>query len=149
MNVRPLTDDEIELVDEYLPLHRLDRFKEGKSTYLIAWDGGAPVGHGHLAWPREPGELPELQDVFVPEILRRRGIASLVTAAAEEEAAARGFDRLSLTVSVDNKPARNLYERLGYRDAGREPERVRGTIVIRGKPLHVDDTLLFLEKPLS
>ncbi len=149
MNVKPLTEDELALVDEHLPLHRLDQYRCGNSTYLIAWDEDVPVGHGHLAWPDEPGELPELQDVFVPEQLRRRGIASAVTRAAEREAAARGFDRLSLTVGIGNAPARKLYERLGYRDTGREPEHIEGTITIRGKPLEVDDTLLFLEKPLS
>jgi ribosomal protein S18 acetylase RimI-like enzyme len=148
VNVRPLAEDELRLVDAHLPLHRLDQYRRGNATYLIAWDEDVPVGHGHLAWPDEPGEPPELQDVFVPKQLRRRGIASAVTRAAEEAAVTRGFDRLSLTVSIDNEPARALYERLGYRDTGREPERVEGTIMIRGEPLEVDDTLLFLEKHL-
>jgi GNAT superfamily N-acetyltransferase len=148
MNVRPLAEDEVELVDAHLPLNRLDQYRLGNSTYLIAWDEGAPLGHGHLAWPESPGKPPELQDVFVAEHARRRGVATAIAHAAEEEAAARGFDRLSLTVSVDG-PARKLYERLGYVDTGREPERIQGTITIRGKPFEVDDTLLFLERRLG
>jgi ribosomal protein S18 acetylase RimI-like enzyme len=148
MNVRPLAEDEVELVDAHLPLNRLDHYRRGNSTYLIAWDGDVPLGHGHLAWPEVPGEPPELQDVFVPEHARRRGVGSAVTRAAEAKAAARGFDRLSLTVGADNAAARKLYERLGYRDTGRDPERIQGTITIRGEPFEVDDTLLFLERRL-
>jgi ribosomal protein S18 acetylase RimI-like enzyme len=144
-----MVEDEVQVVDAHLPLHRLDQYRRGNSTYLIAWDEEVPVGHGHLAWPELPGQPPELQDVFVLERLRRRGIASAVTRAAEREAAGRGFERLSLTVGVDNEPAQKLYERLGYRDTGREPERIQGTITIRGKPFEVDDTLLFLEKTLG
>jgi len=47
-----------------------------------------------------------------------------------------------------NLPARALYESLGYRDAGIEPVRVRGEIMIRGRPLAVDDTLVYLVKEL-
>jgi ribosomal protein S18 acetylase RimI-like enzyme len=153
MKVEPLRDDQVELVDAYLPLSRLDSWHQGRasrrSDYLIAWEGEEPVGHAHVAWPEEANELPEVQDVFVPEAKRRRGIARALTAAAEREAAARGFDRLALTVGLDNAPARRLYEAMGYEYTDREPERVKGTIMIRGAPLEVDDTLLFLEKPLS
>ena len=31
---------------------------------------------------------------------------------------ARGFDRIRVTVSLDNEPAQALYERCGYRDVG-------------------------------
>jgi hypothetical protein len=52
-------------------------------------------------------------------------------------------------VSKDGNPvARRLYERLGYIDAGLEPVHVSGTIMLRGLPFEVDDTLVYLEKPL-
>jgi hypothetical protein len=68
--------------------------------------------------------------------------------AAERLAAARGHERMSLSVGEAGE-ARRLYERLGYRDAGVPPVRVEGTIVIRGEPLEVDDTLVYLVKPLA
>jgi ribosomal protein S18 acetylase RimI-like enzyme len=80
---------------------------------------------------------------------RRRGIATLLTHAAEDEARSRGWAAISLSVSKDgNTEARRLYERLGYADAGVEPVRVEGQIMLRGRPFDVDDTLLYLRKPL-
>jgi ribosomal protein S18 acetylase RimI-like enzyme len=152
VNVRPLAANEVELVDEHLPLNRLDQFHRGNSCYLVAWDAETPVGHAHLAWPsaelREP-ELPELQDVYVVAERRREGIASALTAAAEHEAKTKGFARLMLSYGAENGAARLLYERAGYRDAGLDPVRVTGTILIRGKPMEVDDTLVYLVKSLA
>jgi GNAT superfamily N-acetyltransferase len=141
--VRPLTDGELALVDERLPLHRLGR----AGTYLVAWDGDEPVGHAFLSWSGTKLGIPELQDVFVAPERRREGIASELTGAAEEEARRHGADRISLSVGTD-EAARALYEKLGFEDAGVEPERVSGTIVLRGKPFEVDDTLSYLVKSL-
>ena len=93
--------------------------------------------------------VPEVQDVYVLPDRRRRGIATRLTGAAEDEARARGFARISLSVSAEgNDAARNLYDALGYRDAGLEPVRVLGTILLRGEPFDVDDTLVYLSKDL-
>jgi len=120
----------------------LARLNQGDGFYLVAWDGDEPVGHAHLALT----EPPELQDVSVRPEHWRRGIASALTAAAEREARARGFDRLRLEVGVDAEAAQAFYRRAGYVDAGLPPRRVVGTIVIRTGPLEVDDTLLTWEK---
>lgn len=149
LTVSELQPAELELVDLHLPLSRLCQHAGGESTYLIAWDGELPVGHAHLAWSGTYLALPEIQDVFVLPDCRRRGIASLLTTAAEQAARARGFERISLSVSQSgNETARRLYERLGYTDAGREPVRVSGEIMLRGRPFAVDDTLGYLSKPL-
>jgi GNAT superfamily N-acetyltransferase len=148
--VSALDPSQIELVDRHLPLHRLDRFVAEESMYLVAWEDERPVGHAHVAWQGTHLGVPELQDVFVVPERRRRGIARRLTEEAEREAARRGFDRISLSVSAKrNEPARRLYESLGYRDAGVPPVRVEGTIVVRGRPLEVDDTLVYYEKPLG
>jgi RimJ/RimL family protein N-acetyltransferase len=56
---------------------------------------------------------------------------------------------MSLSVSAEGNPAaKRLYERLGYRDAGVDPVRVLGVITLRGEPFEVDDTLVYLQKPL-
>jgi [ribosomal protein S18]-alanine N-acetyltransferase len=123
----------------------LARLDQGDGFYLVAWDGEQPAGHAHLALT----DPPELQDVEVVARYRRRGVGSALTAAAEAEALRRGFDRVRVTVSVDNAAAQALYRRLGYVDAGLPPRRVLGTVMIRTGPLEVDDTLLTWDKPLS
>jgi GNAT superfamily N-acetyltransferase len=149
VTVRELRPDEVEAVDRHLPLSRLDQQVAEGSTYLIAWEDDHPVGHAHLAWSGTHLGLPEIQDVFVLPERRRRGIASQLTKAAEDEARKRGWERISLSVSQDQNPAASLlYAKLGYVDAGIEPVRVLGEITIRGRPFAVDDTLVYLVKSL-
>ncbi|HSS40205.1 MAG TPA: GNAT family N-acetyltransferase, partial [Polyangia bacterium] len=80
---------------------------------------------------------------------RRRGVGSALSAAAAAEARKRGFDRLRVTVSVQNAAAQALYCTLGYGDTGMPPRRVLGTVMIRTGPLEVDDTLLTWDKGLA
>jgi GNAT superfamily N-acetyltransferase len=141
IEVRPLADEELELVDARLPLSRLG---QPGGEYLVAWKDGDPVGHAFLDCRHDP---PDLQDVYVLDAHRRRGIARTLTAAAEQRALERGHEQLALEVSADNLPARALYENLGYIPTGGS-RRVMGTILIRGTPLEVDETLLAMDKPL-
>jgi GNAT superfamily N-acetyltransferase len=134
----------VALIGERLPLHRLPAHQ----TYLVAWIDGQPVGHTHIAWTRTKLGVPELQDVFVREDMRRRGIAAALADAAERAAVERGHARVSLSYGIANGPARALYEGLGYRDAGLQPERVGGIVRMRGRPVEVDDTLIYLVKDL-
>jgi ribosomal protein S18 acetylase RimI-like enzyme len=122
----------------------LARLHQGDGYYLVAWEGDDPVGHAHLALTQPP----ELQDVLVKEPYRRKGVATALTQAAEEEARGLGFDRLRLTVSVDNTSAQALYRQCGYLDTDLPPRRVQGTVQIRTGPLEVDDTILTWEKRL-
>jgi GNAT superfamily N-acetyltransferase len=129
-------------VAEALGLARLD---QGDGFYLVAWDGDRPAGHAYLALT----DPPELQDVEVVAGYRRRGVGSALTAAVETQALRRGFDRLRVTVGVDNAAAQALYRTLGYEEAGLPPRRVLGTVMIRTGPLEVDDTLLTWHKRLA
>jgi ribosomal protein S18 acetylase RimI-like enzyme len=139
--IRRLSIDEEERVIADLSLARLN---QGNGYYLVAWKGAVPIGHAHLALTVPP----ELEDVLVDERYRRQGVASALTEAAEEEARRLGFDRLRLTVSVDNSAAQALYRQCGYLDTDLPPRRVVGTVQIRTGPLEVDDTLLTWEKRL-
>lgn len=142
--IRVLADDEIAAVDAVLPLSRLDSVQ----TYLVAWDGDEPVGHAHVAWEGGHVGVPEIQDMYVLPARRGQGIGAALVEAAERLAVERDYERMSLSVSEAGE-ARRLYERLGYGDAGVPPVRVKGTIMIRGEPLEVDDTLVYLVKPLA
>jgi ribosomal protein S18 acetylase RimI-like enzyme len=142
VEVRVLADDESERVGSALPLSRL-----GKSSgeYLIAWEHRDPIGHAHIEWALAP---PELQDVFVLAAHRRRGVATALTAAAEERVRMRGGAVLSLTVGAGNAAAQALYRKLGYVRTGEPSRRVQGTIMLRTGPIEVDDVLLPFEKRL-
>jgi ribosomal protein S18 acetylase RimI-like enzyme len=145
IEIRLLGGDQVERVDEVLPLSRLDAGGE----YLVAWEDDEPVGHAHLASSATELGVPEIQDVYVLPERRRAGIATALTRAAEQLYAERGHDRVSLSVGIGNEAARQLYERLGYADAGIAPKRVHGTILIRGEPFEVDDTLAYLVKQIA
>jgi len=140
--VRPLVANELERVAAVLGLARLH---QGDGFYIVAWEHDEPLGHAHLALT----DPPELQDVSVRREHRRRGVASALTAVAEEEARTRGFGRLRLTVSTHNYGAQAVYRRSGYLDVGVAPKRVQGTILIRTGPIEVDDTILTWEKRLD
>jgi GNAT superfamily N-acetyltransferase len=149
VTVRELKPGELESVGRHLPLNRLPQHVEERSTYLVAWEDTVPVGHAHIAWSGTHLGLPEIQDVFVLPEMRRRGIASQLTHAAEGEARAQGWDRISLSVSQDGNPAASrLYAKLGYANVGAEPVRVLGQVMLRSGPLDVDDTLVYLVKEL-
>jgi len=128
-----------------LPLNRLG----GHQTYFVAWKDDDPVAHAHVAWSGGKLGVPEIQDVFVRPDARRLGIATVLIEAIERGAVRRGHTRLSLGYGIANEDARRLYERLGYRNAGLEPERVQGTVLMRGVPVEVDDTLVYLFKDIA
>ena len=140
-----MTDGDVERIGERLPLARLDNCE----TYLVAWEADEPIGQAHVAWARTKLGVPEIQDVFVPETRRRQGVATALALAAERVAAERGHARVSLSYGRDNDAARLLYESLGYRDAGIEPQRIQGVITLRGRAVEVDDTLIYLVKDVS
>jgi GNAT superfamily N-acetyltransferase len=149
VSIAALQPSETAYVDQCLPLSRLDQQIAEGSTYLVAWDGDRPVGHAHIAWAGTHLGVPEIQDVFVSPERRRQGIGAQLTDAAEQEARARGWESISLSVSQDgNVAARSLYAKLGYADAGVDPVRVSGVITVRGQPFEVDDTLVYLTKSL-
>jgi GNAT superfamily N-acetyltransferase len=132
-------------VDAVLPLSRLDYLQ----TYVVAWDEGEPLGHAHVAWSGTRLGVPEIQDVYVISERRRCGVATALCHFAERLAVERGHARISIGTATDNEPALTLYRALGYRAAGVEPERHAGTILIRGRPVQVDDTVVYLSKELA
>jgi GNAT superfamily N-acetyltransferase len=143
-----LDSAQIAVVDRHLPLNRLDQTGD-ESSYLVAWEGDHPVAHARIAWSGTHLNLPEIQDVFVASDHRRKGIATALAEAAEAEAKARGWEAISLSVSQEgNSAARSLYTRLGYIAVDAAPVRVAGLIMLRGRSIEVDDTLIYMTKAL-
>lgn len=132
--IRPLAEDELPILDAHLDVERLagrhhDRFtqqRDGRLTYLIAWQGEIPIGHTIVRWEgttdafvaeRIP-RCAHVEDLFVMPEHRSRGIGTRILKHGERLAMERGFGKIGLAVGIDNPRARALYERLGYVDTG-------------------------------
>ena len=100
-----------------------DLIKQKKAVVLAVEAGGRYVGRVPLRhdWGDEtsiiekdfPG-LPQINALEIDEDYRRRGLATMLIAAAENEARRQGFSMIGLGVEISNEPAKKLYEKLGY-----------------------------------
>ena len=84
---------------------------EDHDFFYIMGDG-KPVGFLHLSM-RGP-DVCWIEDIFVDESLRKRGIASKAIGLAEEILQKRDIEGICMDVVPDNIPALKLYHRLGY-----------------------------------
>lgn len=95
-----------------------ERFKHQESIIFLASAPGDPaVGFTQL-FPSFSSLRAEriyiLNDLFVLPSARRQGVAALLLEAAADFGRATGAVRLSLATALDNRPAQQLYERLGW-----------------------------------
>ena len=74
---------------------------------------------------------------------QNQGLGSQLLAAAEDQARADGFNKMSIQVYAQNTGALRLYERLGYARAASEPVRLHPC-----PPYYTGDVLLLM-KPLD
>jgi len=95
-----------------------DRFDQGESTLFIAFDGKTPMGFTQLYPSFSSVSLARifiLNDLFVHEQARRKGIASKLVAAAVAYADALGAVRISLSTATTNTDAQALYQAMGWK----------------------------------
>lgn len=94
-----------------------ERIESGESVVFLARADGVPAGFTQL-YPlfssTRVARLWLLNDLFVDDGMRGRGVGSVLLARAREHALETGACELMLETAVDN-PARRLYERHGYR----------------------------------
>lgn len=131
MEIRPATEKDIPQImrmkqwgDEELYQKRLDESKEEKASYLILEEDGQVLGHVFLKYYGSPTEphYPEMEDLFIKEELRSKGLGSVLIKECEKLAKERGFYEIGLGVNPTLNPrAKALYERFGYKDVGRKP----------------------------
>jgi GNAT superfamily N-acetyltransferase len=91
----------------------------GEAVYLIAWAGDVAVGYVFVKLVASSAQAheeacAELEDLFVAEDHRSRGIGTRLALEAEATARDRGHSKVGLSVGVDNIRAERLYRRLGY-----------------------------------
>jgi len=94
-----------------------------EGSWLLLRQGGAILGWCVIVWSGKEShpEYPDMQDLFVKESERNKGLGSCVVGEVERMARERGHDKLGLAVNPDDNPlARRLYEHLGYRHDGGE-----------------------------
>jgi [ribosomal protein S18]-alanine N-acetyltransferase len=83
--------------------------------YLVAADGPELVGYAGLA--DQAGEA-HIMTIGVRADHRRAGVGRQLLEALLDQAAQWQCTRVLLEVAADNEPARNLYERYGFRPIG-------------------------------
>jgi GNAT superfamily N-acetyltransferase len=81
-------------------------------VFLVAWAGSDPVGCA--AFKRLDGRTAEVKRVHVAERARRRGAGRALMLSLEDEARARGYERLRLDIGDRQPAAMALYLDLGY-----------------------------------
>ena len=102
--------------------------ENGDLSLYVGWVRGVPAGIALVRWlgPRrdevieEFPECPEVYRVFVSRWYRRRGIASALMRACENEAREKGCSQIGLGVGFKNIPAQKLYARFGYHQSSVE-----------------------------
>ncbi len=163
--IRPLALEEIRLLEARMPrqmpgVHRerWESQEQGTAVYLIAWQDDAPVGHLVIHWAGSVDEpvasassgCPNLSDIAVHPDWPSRGIGSQLMAAAERLVAQRGYQRVGLSVALDNVRARSLYERRGYGEAGLGPYPIRWPYLDeQGQERWREETCIYLIKDLQ
>ncbi|MBD2294165.1 GNAT family N-acetyltransferase [Anabaena sphaerica FACHB-251] len=94
-----------------------ERFNNNDSVVFAANDNGKLVGFTQLYPSFSSVSMKRvwiLNDLYVEELYRRRGIANLLMNVAEEYAKKSGAIRVSLATQISNLTAQKLYESRDY-----------------------------------
>jgi GNAT superfamily N-acetyltransferase len=94
-----------------------ERFNHGEAVLFVAEEGPRPLGFAQLYPSFSSVSLQRvfiLNDLFVAEAGRRKGIASLLLSAVESYARSLGAVRISLNVAQSNLSAQALYAARGW-----------------------------------
>ena len=94
------------------------RFHNEESTVFIAHEDERAIGFTQLYPSFSSISLARifiLNDLFVNEQARRKGVASALMSAAMQFATASGADRLSLSTAITNDAAQALYHSAGWK----------------------------------
>ena len=93
------------------------RFNHGESVVFLASEGTAPLGFAQLYPIYSSTVLARvfiLNDLFVHESTRRKGVGSLLLSAVESYAWHHGAARVTLNVAIENTSGQALYEAQGW-----------------------------------
>jgi len=148
-----------DLAERYVTMQR-----RGEGVFLAAWSGDRPLGYVFLKWdpPPPPVYASEwasrvakpcacLENLFVIEEYRGKGIGSTIVLETEREAARRGFELIGLAVDPKRNPAAHaLYLRLGFSDIGLPPFDASGSWTdADGVTRHYEEWCICMTKPVG
>lgn len=165
MNIRPITEDELDSLKRQLQevgrfIDHQKRFQtqqSGKAVYFVAWEKETSVGHVILYWDSDtPGEpdavralhVPRVEDLWVMPEHRGQSISKQLMEQVEELVRSQGHMKIGLDVATDNCFARKLYERRGYQEVGIDEYELSGVNVVDGKEYSWRENCIFLIKNL-
>jgi GNAT superfamily N-acetyltransferase len=108
----------VEDVDEERNRNFFSRFLAPSTDGVLlgAWRGEELVGYACLYWhftSLVPAETVLMNDLYVAEDLRGKGIGRVLIEASAEVARKRGAHHLEWATAPDNKTAQRLYDRTG------------------------------------
>ena len=142
LEVRPAKMSDVSPLDKSMPsainVAQIAAQEKGDTTFLLAFDGDEPVGRLVIGWGGTTRDeirewapnTPNISMVRTREDQRGRGVGTKLIQSAENLARMRGYGQMGLSVALENKVARRLYERLGYENWGhgayRQPRRMPG-----------------------
>ena len=86
---------------------------ENMNALLVAYEDAMPVACG--AWKAVDDRTAEIKRIYVQPQYRRRGLATALIRALEEDVLRCGRHKLILETAVDTTSAHELYLSLGYR----------------------------------
>lgn len=89
-----------------------DEFVPPAGLFLVAFDGDAIVAMG--GWRRHDEGVVEIKRMYVPESMRRRGLARAMLAELERRALDAGIRHVVLNTGTEQPEAIALYESSGY-----------------------------------
>jgi GNAT superfamily N-acetyltransferase len=96
----------------------LARFNHGESILFLACEGSTPIGFTQLYPSFSSISLARvfvLNDLFVHEQHRSKGVGAKLIAAATEFAQSLGAIRLTLSTAITNTTAQSVYQAAGWK----------------------------------
>ena len=105
-------------LDDFRRRYALRRDTRRKATLFVAKDGQTIIGCAGVELDGAADDanlIPVLSNVATAREGRRRGVATTLVREAEKRVKEWGCTEMDLVVEESNKPARNLYAKLGYR----------------------------------
>jgi GNAT superfamily N-acetyltransferase len=97
-----------------LHLKRITLQKEGKGEYIIAFENNGPVGHIFVNYKNSNNKYPVLEDLYVKEIERGKGIAKKILIYIEKRLKKQKYKEIGIDVETHELWIKKFYESLGY-----------------------------------